>query len=206
MGFVRFILDEIVDGIPYRAVVRDFVHPYWDIQENSELKNQPGLLLSKFLEIATNPKVYKAFTPVAQKLQLPPDAIDDVFLSASIEIPSEDLIDLAECIARSDTYLLISTYTPRAVTIALNICKRASLDKKSDILSAFDSTPILRKVLNSHPNYEAAQFFVETVKDKDDETAISILRRSPTWRSMLHDSNFIEWIRSMDGRLVKATI
>lgn len=133
--------------ISFNAAVKEFVHPYWDIQEDSELKQQPGLLFSKFREVAINPKVYKGLKSALRSV-LPPDAIDDVFVSAANQIPSEDLYEMAKCLSKSETFLLIGSYSQPIIRDVLNtVSERCSQDKKEQVLTIFEGTSAFRKFI-----------------------------------------------------------
>ena len=82
---------------------------------------------------------------------MPPDAIDDVFVSAARHIPSEDLYKMAKCLSESETFLLIGSYSQPIIRDVLNtVCERCSQDKKEQVLAIFEGTSAFRKFLKDN--------------------------------------------------------
>ncbi|MGH1404099.1 MAG: hypothetical protein ACRBDL_07625 [Alphaproteobacteria bacterium] len=179
--------------------------------ENYKACQQPGFLLGKFKEILQDPIMLEARERLTERFnsgklwhsELAVHAFDSVAGNIS---PKEafDVVDFITTNPEAKTTII--TGASSSIWSLSSMMKNAAAEDRLKILTYLEQDNFLPDLMeNIRTDGDAvANFFVNTFKDAEVETALTMLKTSPSWDVVAKDQNLRYSITKHDQRLIPA--
>ena len=190
MGLIKFFSENFF----LKRINEGKIHPYWDVAEDEDRAKQPGELVQAFGKIAHDQEVDKALKIGIERKH--PDFVDNVFSHAAHHVPTEDLLTMAEYLARSPAFRTIAAkMNPIAMRTITRMVERVKLEDKTLLVRKLEANNTLTAVLADSQAMTTVYFFQKAAEGMTEGQAVQLAQQSPAWNSLNHgDTNFYEWV------------
>lgn len=176
---------------------------------------QPGDVMGKFKHVVEDAHVKEhldKFSDLPKYCHLHhAGEINSIFRHAATLIPPEEILELVDYIESSDVLRQSASvdfghcYLSDDIFLGMHgLARRCSVENKMELYYKLDDSGYLEDRLPRQTPDSVAHFVADAFEGIETDTAVAVLRASPSWKAVTKDQILRDWIIDRDERLLPA--